>query len=176
MLEQINSARNMGNANAALTRSNFAHADQIATEFLVQLIRLSSEDFKGPSSIQFLTRTPLFLWSTRLSRRLNSPNSTIPLPNTSQPFFKWSWTTCWSLLNLQRISRLPMLPTSTTFTRTTKRETVSKLVPLPPPLRIRKNPTFINTRTISSTTRLMKSQQVKNHHLDRSRKKKRRNR
>src|SRR6266446_8663481 len=47
MLEQINSARNMGNANAALARSNFARADQIAMEFLVQLIRLSSEDFKG---------------------------------------------------------------------------------------------------------------------------------
>ncbi len=47
MLEQINSARNMGNANAALARSNFARADQIATEFLVRLIRLSGEDFKG---------------------------------------------------------------------------------------------------------------------------------
>ncbi len=47
MLEQINSARNMGNANAALARSNFARANQIATEFLVRLIRLSGEDFKG---------------------------------------------------------------------------------------------------------------------------------
>jgi len=47
MLEQINSARNMRNANAALARSNFAHADQIAAEFLVRLIRLSGEDFKG---------------------------------------------------------------------------------------------------------------------------------
>src|SRR6266446_8494548 len=37
----------MGNANAALARSNFAHADQIAMEFLVRLIRLSGEDFKG---------------------------------------------------------------------------------------------------------------------------------
>src|SRR6266702_9006381 len=47
MLEQINSARNMGNTNTALARSNFAHADQIATEFLVRLIQLSGEDFKG---------------------------------------------------------------------------------------------------------------------------------
>ena len=47
MLEQINSARNMGNAKAALARSNFARADQIAAEFLVRLIRLSGEDFKG---------------------------------------------------------------------------------------------------------------------------------
>src|SRR6266699_9200 len=47
MLEQINSARNMGNANAALAHSNFARADQIATEFLVRLIQLSGEDFKG---------------------------------------------------------------------------------------------------------------------------------
>src|SRR6266446_5039498 len=47
MLEQINSARNMGNANAALAHSNFARADQIATEFLVWLIQLSGEDFKG---------------------------------------------------------------------------------------------------------------------------------
>ena len=47
MLEQINSARNMGNTNAALARSNFACADQIVTEFLVRLIRLSGEDFKG---------------------------------------------------------------------------------------------------------------------------------
>ena len=37
----------MGNANAALARSNFARADQIAAEFLVRLIRLSGEDFKG---------------------------------------------------------------------------------------------------------------------------------
>src|SRR6266567_3105730 len=47
MLEQINSARNMGNANAALARANFARANQIAAEFLVRLIRLSGEDFKG---------------------------------------------------------------------------------------------------------------------------------
>src|SRR6267378_5859898 len=47
MLEQINSARNMGNANAALARANFARADQIVAEFLVRLIRLSGEDFKG---------------------------------------------------------------------------------------------------------------------------------
>src|SRR6266699_1021184 len=47
MLEQINSARNMGNANAALACSNFARADQISAEFLVRLIRLSGEDFKG---------------------------------------------------------------------------------------------------------------------------------
>src|SRR6266446_5703225 len=37
----------MGNANAALACSNFARADQIAMEFLVRLIRLSGEDFKG---------------------------------------------------------------------------------------------------------------------------------
>jgi len=47
MLEQINSARNMGNANAALARANFARADQISAEFLVRLIRLSGEDFNG---------------------------------------------------------------------------------------------------------------------------------
>ena len=47
MLDQINSARNMGNANAALAHVNFACADQISTEFLLQLIRLSGEDFKG---------------------------------------------------------------------------------------------------------------------------------
>jgi len=47
MLEQINSARNMGNANAALARTNFARADQISAEFLVRLIRLSGEDFNG---------------------------------------------------------------------------------------------------------------------------------
>src|SRR6266700_3527688 len=47
MLERINSARNMGNASAALARANFACADQIAMEFLVRLIRLSGEDFKG---------------------------------------------------------------------------------------------------------------------------------
>jgi len=47
MLEQINSACNMGNANAALARTNFACADQISMEFLVWLIRLSGEDFNG---------------------------------------------------------------------------------------------------------------------------------
>jgi len=47
MLEQINSARNMGNANATLARTNFARTDQISVEFLVQLIRLSGEDFNG---------------------------------------------------------------------------------------------------------------------------------
>src|SRR6267378_3144154 len=66
-----------------------------------------------------------------------------------------------------------MLSTSTTFTGTTKRKTASKLVPLPLPLRVRKTPTFLNIRTISSTTRPRKSQQVKNRHLDRSRRKRR---
>jgi len=47
MLDQINSARNMGNASATLARVNFARADQISTEFLLRLIRLSGEDFKG---------------------------------------------------------------------------------------------------------------------------------
>jgi hypothetical protein len=47
MLEQINSARNMGNANSALARANFDRADQIATEFLLRLMRLSGEDFSG---------------------------------------------------------------------------------------------------------------------------------
>ena len=47
MLEQINSARNMGNANTALANANFARADQISTEFLIRLIRLSGEDFNG---------------------------------------------------------------------------------------------------------------------------------
>ena len=45
MLEQINSAHNMGNANAALACTNFARANQISAEFLVQLIQLSGEDF-----------------------------------------------------------------------------------------------------------------------------------
>jgi hypothetical protein len=47
MLEQINSARNMGNANSALARANFDRADQISTEFLLRLMRLSGEDFSG---------------------------------------------------------------------------------------------------------------------------------
>ena len=47
MLEQVNSAHNMGNTNAALTHTNFTHADQIMAEILVCLIQLSSEDFKG---------------------------------------------------------------------------------------------------------------------------------
>ena len=47
MLEQINTARNIGNANAALARSNFARADQISIEFISRLIRLSGEDFNG---------------------------------------------------------------------------------------------------------------------------------
>ena len=47
MLDQINSACNMGNANAALAHINFAHADQISMEFLLRLIRLSGKDFKG---------------------------------------------------------------------------------------------------------------------------------
>jgi len=47
MLEQINSARNFGNANAALARAHFQRADQISTEFLLRLMRLSGEDFNG---------------------------------------------------------------------------------------------------------------------------------
>jgi len=53
MLEQINSARNMGNANAALARSNFARADQIAMEFLVRLIRLAARFQRGPRRFRF---------------------------------------------------------------------------------------------------------------------------
>ena len=47
MLDQINSARNMGNANATLAHVNFACANQISMEFLLWLIRLGGEDFKG---------------------------------------------------------------------------------------------------------------------------------
>ena len=37
----------MGNANAALARSNFARSDSLASEFLQRLIRLAGEDYEG---------------------------------------------------------------------------------------------------------------------------------
>jgi len=80
MLEQINSARNMGNANAALARANFARADQIAAEFLVRLIRLSGEDFKGALADSVFNEDAAFSLVNSLIEQIEQSDFDDPAP------------------------------------------------------------------------------------------------
>src|SRR6266700_5576104 len=80
MLERINSARNMGNASAALARANFARADQIATEFLVRLIRLSGEDFKGARADSVFNEDAAFSLVNSLIEQIEQSEFDDPAP------------------------------------------------------------------------------------------------
>ncbi len=80
MLEQINSARNMGNANAALARANFARADQVAAEFLVRLIRLTGEDFKGALADSVFNEDAAFSLVNSLIEQIEQSDFDDPAP------------------------------------------------------------------------------------------------
>ena len=103
MLEQINSARNMGNANAALARANFQCADQISTEFLLCLMRLSGEDFNG-ALVDFIFNEDAAV--AFINHLINEANSEFddPSPERLARGFQ-------TILDLVLVPRVPQPPT-----------------------------------------------------------------
>src|SRR6266700_2757580 len=70
----------MGNANTALACANFARADQIAVEFLVRLIRLSGEDFKGALADSVFNEDAAFSLVNSLIEQIEQSEFNDPAP------------------------------------------------------------------------------------------------